>query len=254
MNFNPVAALLRGLDVLEAVNMLGAAGLGAIQKATGIPKATTFRMLETLCSAGYVNFNPEQKTYSVTVRVLALSNNFSPDRFLLGTASPIMKELRLRLGWPSDLAIFQHDNMVIMDTNREPGAFSINRTRGSRVPIMPTAIGRAYLAFCSEEERRAIIEQLQRSDDRFEALARDTEAVARIIDETRRRGYAVSDQEYLPGNRAAAVPILNGGEVVCSINMIAAARVVSMEEVVEKHVPLLMEAKKKLEERLGGTR
>lgn len=250
MNFNPVAATLKGLLVLETVNSMGPAGLGAIQKATRLPKATVLRMLETLCSAGYAYYDQENRTYSLAVRALALSNNFHADQFFLRVAAPIMKKLRVRLGWPSDLAIFHLDKMVIMDTNREPGAFSINRSKGSRVAMMATALGRAYLSFCPEEERQMILERLRTSDDEYEAAARDPEKAAKIIQETQGRGYSVSNREYLKTTRAAAVPIMNGPHVVCCINVVIIPNSTSLEELHEKYAPILFDAKKELEERL----
>jgi IclR family mhp operon transcriptional activator len=211
-------------------------------------------MLETLCSAGDAYYDPDNKTYSLAVRSLALANNFSPDQFFLRIAAPIMKKLRSRLGWPSDLAICDHDKMVIMDTNREPGAFSINRSRGSRVSMMPTALGRAYLAFCPEPERQVILERLQASNDEFESAARDPSRVANIIEETRNRGYAISNREYLKTTRAAAVPILNGASVICCINVVIVPNAVSLEELQSKYAPILFDAKKELEERLHMSR
>lgn len=253
MIYNAVAALLKGLRTLETVNEIGPVGLGAIQKATGLPKATTLRMLETLNSEGYVDYDPDKKTYSVAVRVLALSNKFSSEQFLLRSAAPIMKDLRSRLGWPSDLAIFQHDKMVIVDTNRQPGTLSTNRSVGSRIPILASATGRAYISFCPKHEKETLLERLRGSDDKYEAVVNDPDSVTRIIEETRQRGYAISDREFLPINRSAAVPIIYSDNVVCCINFIALANMVSIDEMHEKYVPLLLEAKSKLEKKLNMT-
>lgn len=253
MATNPVNALLRGLVVLEAVNAYGPAGLSEIRKHTGIPKATVLRLLESLRQAGYLIFDPRARTYSVSLRALALSNNVSYQDHLLQVARPIMHRLRQNLVWPSDLAVFQHDKMVIMDTNRQPGILSSNRTIGSRVPLMASATGRAYLAAIPVEERSRLLAELRSSTDPFERLARDPPVAERLLNETTRRGYALSDQEFLKANRGAAVAVMRGEEVACVINLIAVASLVGIEEVEDRYVPMLLGAKAELEEQLRVT-
>lgn len=248
----PVNALMRGLLVLEAVNAYGPAGLSEIRHHTGLPKATVLRLLESLRQAGYLTFDTDARTYQVGLRALALSNNVSYEDTLLNVARPIMARLREKLGWPSDLAVFQHDKMVILDTNRQPGVLSSNRSIGSRVPMLASATGRAYLAARPVEERRRIIDLLRDSTDPFEKLARDPAAAERLLEETARRGYALSDQEFLKTNRGAAVAVMRGADVVCVINLIAIAKLASVADVERRYVPLLFEAKAELEAQLKG--
>jgi len=243
----PVNALVRGLLILETLNASGPAGLSQIWRKTGLPKATVFRMLETLHEYGYVSYDAGNQVYQVSLRALALSNNVSYGQQLLQIAAPVISELRENIGWPSDLAVFQHDKMVIIDTNREPGMLSANRSVGSRIPIMASATGRAYLAKMENKKQQALLKRLALSDDPHEMLARDPAAASRIIKETVSRGYALSDQEFLKSNRGAAVDIMHNNEVVCVINMIAIARIVKLDEVESRYVPFLLEAKAKLE-------
>lgn len=250
MSFHPVASLIKGIRVLEVTNEFGPIGLSQVCRITNLPKATTFRMLETLKSEGYIDFDGDKKTYSIAVRSLALSNKFSPNEFLLRTAAPIMKILRRELGWPSDLAIFQHDKMVIVETNRLPGALSTNRTVGSRVPILASATGRSYLAFSSEAVQQHILNALNYSEDKYERLAKDPDKVAKILKKTVKNGYGISNREFLPVNLSAAVPVIVKDKVVCCINVITLANMVTLKELKKKYVPLLQKAKRQLESKL----
>ena len=210
MASTPVNALLRGLLVLEAVNTYGPAGLSQLWRHTGLPKATALRLLESLRQVGYLTFDPDAQTYRVSLRTLALSNNVSFEHQMMEVARPVMARLREKLGWPSDLAVFQHDKMVIVDTNRQPGMLSTNRSIGSRVPLMASATGRIYLASTSKEERSRLLDSLATSTDPFEQLAKDRSAAERLLDKTAKRGYGISDQEFLKTNRGAAVAIMRG--------------------------------------------
>lgn len=53
-NGEAVNSVIRALKVLEALNRLRATSLETLHQATGLPKATLVRLLETLTGAGYV--------------------------------------------------------------------------------------------------------------------------------------------------------------------------------------------------------
>lgn len=252
MAYAPVSAVLKGLKVLEAVNRLGPASLREITEVTGLPKASTVRLLETLVHAGYISVMNDARRYIVTARVLSLSNNFRPDQALLAVAAPVLKTLREKTGWPSDLALYQHGKMVIADTNRQPGTFSINRSVGSRVPMTSTALGRAYLAFCPDAERAAILDLLAPLQEPDEALADSRDKLEKLIKKVRKQGYATSNQELMKTIRAVAVPVRHDDQVVCCFNIIVPAQVMSLTELEQKYVPLLTAAARDIEQRHRG--
>ena len=251
MAYTPVTALLRGLKVLETVNRIGPATLTEVREATGLPKASALRALETLCYGGYVAQDGESRRYLVAARSLALSNNYRADAALLAAGRPVMQRLREASGWPSDLAIYQAGKMAIADTNRQPGTFSVNRTVGSRVSVMRTAIGRAYLAFSTEAQRAAILEDLVAGGDADERDAGDAARVAALVERTRERGYAVSDREFVPTIRAAAVPVMHHGRVLCAFNLIALAQAVPLATFEDTYIPMLKEARARIEAALS---
>ena len=49
----PIRALMRGLDTLQQLNRHNGATVTNIAKAVGLPRTTAYRVLETLCVAGY---------------------------------------------------------------------------------------------------------------------------------------------------------------------------------------------------------
>ena len=247
MAYTPVAAAIKGLRVLEAVNRLGPASLREITEATGLPKASTVRLLETLRHAGYVSVQTQARRYLVTARVLALSNNFHQDEAILSLAAPVLKALRERTGWPSDLAVYQHGRMVIADTDREPGAFSLNRSVGSRVPMTTTALGKAYLAFCDDGERRRIFEMLAASAEADEDRALTLGEFERAAEAIRERGYAVSDREQGKTIRALGVPVRREGRVLCAFNLIVPAQAMSAARLEAEYARPVLEAAGEIE-------
>lgn len=247
MAYAPVLAVMKGLRVLEAVNRLGPASLRDITEATGLPKASTLRLLETLRHAGYVSVQAGTRRYLVTARVLSLSNNFRQDEAMVSVAAPVLKKLREQTGWPSDLALYQHGRMIIADTDREPGAFSLNRSVGSRVSMTTTSLGKAYLAFCDADERRRIFEALAASPDADEDPTLTREAFEPLARQIREQGYAVSDREQGKTIRALGVPVCREGRVVCVFNIIVPAQTMSRSELEAEYAHLALDTARSIE-------
>jgi IclR family transcriptional regulator, mhp operon transcriptional activator len=209
-SYAPVTALLSGLAVLEAVAAQGAASIKDLHTATGYPKATLVRLLETLIHAGYVRASAgDRPTYALTARALGLAVRFDQGRHLVAAIGPVLTEFQAAIPWPSDLAVFDRDAMVILETSRRPGVLSVNRQIGSRVPAVPTALGRAYLAFLPEAERRDCLTVLRQGTGQ----PKDMKRFEALLLSVREKGYASSDRENRPDIRALAAPVMDGTRV-----------------------------------------
>src|SRR5580693_2465025 len=72
----PIRALNRGLDVLTQLNRVERAAINTLAGAVRLPRTTTYRILETLRLAGYVERDPHDECYRPTVMVRTLSDGF----------------------------------------------------------------------------------------------------------------------------------------------------------------------------------
>ncbi|MCC7168000.1 MAG: helix-turn-helix domain-containing protein [Rhodospirillales bacterium] len=235
-----VTALKRGLMLLAAINA-GKSQIRDLHAATRLPKSTIVRLLETLIAEGYVH-QDAGKGYRVTARAMTLSGGYDAANHLLEVARPVLEILRRDHIWPCDLAIFDEDAMVILDTGRDPGTLSLNRKIGSRLPVLVTSLGRAYLGFAEPGVIAATLDRLAQSREPNDAGAKDRPAVLRLLERVRRQGYAIGDREYLVTTRSVAVPILAGGKVVASLNMMGVAQAMSMDQVVREFLPVIRQA------------
>ncbi|QPC43004.1 helix-turn-helix domain-containing protein [Kaustia mangrovi] len=254
MVYKPVTAALRVLEVLEALNAIGPAGLTAIHKRTGISKATTLRMLETLCSAGFASYDAQRREYAVGLRSLALSSGYDADDEIVMLAQPTVARLRAELGWPSDIVVCRDDRLVIADTNARDATFAVVRHRGpgSQIPFTISATGRAWLAFCDEEARQRLLRFERPHSEESESLMKDPERLATIVETTRRRGYGLQSGEFFSSEAGAGVPVFVHGVLRCCLNIVVARNAVSMEQLEERYVPRLLEAAREIAQKAGG--
>jgi IclR family mhp operon transcriptional activator len=246
-SFKPVIALARGLEILRAINVEREATVGSLYKATGLDKATIVRMLETLEHEGYVSRDPHRAAYTVTGRCLLLTQGYDHHIWVGKIAEPVMREFRRQIGWPSDIAVFDHDAMVVAQTTREPGSLLFSRRPGFRFPLLATSMGLAYLAFCGEEEQSRIIARLAAAPGKWTEPARHPRRLMKMLAAIRAQGYALMSDEYsseiFENNVwALGVPIGNEYRVFASMNVMLLRSAVSIEDGVRGYLAPLQHA------------
>jgi len=246
-SFKPVIALSRGLEILRVVNQERESSVGSLHRATGLDKATIVRMLETLEHEGYVLRDASRAVYAPTGRALLLSQGYDQHLWIGSLAQPVMRAFRRQVGWPSDIAVFDRDAMVIAQTTREDGAMGFTRRPGFRFPVLMTSMGRAYLAFCDTSTRERIIATLAAVPGPATDLARHPRSLARLIAETRERGYALMDdrygQEVFEGQVwALGVPVRDEHQVFASINLMLLRNAVPQDQGIAQFFGPLREA------------
>lgn len=89
----PIRALNRGLEVLTQLNRLERAAINTLAHVLELPRTTTYRILETLRLAGYVERDPHDDCYRPTVRVRALSDGFDAAAMVAHIAKPHLAAL-----------------------------------------------------------------------------------------------------------------------------------------------------------------
>src|SRR5260370_33034701 len=96
----PIRALNRGLDVLTELNRLERAAINTLAAAVGLPRTTTYRILETLRLAGYVVRDPDDDCYRPTIMVRALSDGFDDEAMVAHIAKPHLAAPGAPIRWP----------------------------------------------------------------------------------------------------------------------------------------------------------
>lgn len=238
-SYRPVTAALRGFEVLAATSRLGGrATLAEIHRLTGLDKSTILRMLETLEHAGLVIRDDDRRSYQVTGKTLQLSAGYDRHRAVGTIVAPALAAFRTAVGWPSDVALFDHDSMLVVETSREPGPMFLNRRPGYRAPVLGTSLGLAYLAHCGPAEREAFLARVRDDPSPWNALARRPGAAEQAFADIQARGYAemtpsYSDREYDGMICSLGVPIMRDGRVYAAMNTLYLLNALTPERAVD---------------------
>ncbi len=250
-----VQGLVRGLSVLRALNERNHATALELSRDTGLPRATIYRLLETLVRSGYVARGGRRETYRLTIQVRALSDGFTDEAWLTNVASPVLEELGQEIVWPTDIATFDRDAMIVRDTTHGTSPLSINREKaGFRPPMLLSSLGRAYLAWCPAAERDLILRTIANSAQPDAEQARDRAAVDALLAKVEKKGYGFREGGMSEKTGSIAVPVRWADRVVACINIHYILSALTESEVADRYLPAMRQAAEEIEIRMkaGG--
>lgn len=257
-NYRHVQGLSRGLAILHAINRSanGWASIAELAEKTGLHRTTVRRMLETLQAEGYVRRSQSDDSYRLNQKIRQLSDGFTDDEWISEVANPVLGELLQQLVWPSDLCTIDGDSMLVRETTHRFSPLSFHRAMiRQRMPLLFTAAGRAYLAYCGEEERQQLLRLLVAGNDEQANFARNSVLVEQMLEKVRRQGYATNDGEWSEQLKVSAIamPIFHKEQVLACINVVFLRKAMSAGQAVEHLLPALTAAVRKIEARLDDS-
>ena len=225
-----VRSLERGLAVLAAINRRKLPSVMELARDTRLPRPTVYRLLETLSRAGFVTRTSPHDRYCLARGVRSLSDGFVEDDWIADIAAPLMTQFTRDLVWPVALLTFEEGRMLVRETTHEASTLSIDHGMvGRSLPMLRTAAGRCYLAFCPPKERRVILEMLSRSKALEDRWAREPQRLTKLLDAIKGKGYAIQDREINPKTTGVAVPVRLGARVLGSLSSIWISSALTIE-------------------------
>ena len=200
-----VTALARGLQILQCFTttrrQLGSAEIARI---TGLPQATAWRLCQTLLRAGFLSASLGSQRLQLGASALALGLAASAAFDILEVVRPRMQELADRFNASISVAGRDGSDMVYLQRCVSEAMLGMNLQRGSRIPLVKTAMGWAYLAALADSPRSAVLREIRRSNP---ALWSGVEAQLELAQrDLERKGFLRRKGLAHPGIIAIAVP------------------------------------------------
>lgn len=252
--YTAVRGLSRGLELLNALNRVdGGASAARLAELTGLHRTTVKRLMETLAEIGYVQRSPSDESYRLSMKVRELSEGFRDEQWISAVAAPLLAELLQEVIWPTDLCTLDVDAMVVRETTHRFSRLSFHRSMiGRRLPLLETATGLAYLAYCPDAEREQLIQLLAQSEDPANQLARQSATLENLLMRTRRKGYGENFMNWNNEEKIAsiAVPVHSEGRLIGCLNLVYVAKAMSIELAAERYLAALQRTATGIEERL----
>lgn len=183
-------------------------GTSELAKELGFSKSTTHGLLRALVTAGALEENPSLKTYRLGPAILELSHR-SWNYLQVGRrAQSILEELRNGIGETVFLGVLSRSRGIIIACAEASRPLNISSPPGTTIPLLAGAVGKAYLSGLQPKKALELIEE--QGLPRFtERSIRSTADYMDELSRVRQQGYALDDEEYLPGVKAIAVGLGN---------------------------------------------
>jgi len=236
---NFVTALARGLELLRAFEAGETyLGNGELSKRTRIPKPSVSRLTYTLTQLGYLKYNSHLEKYQLGPGVLALGYRFFAGHGIRQLARPYMQELANSTDCTIALGDVDRNAITYIDVCQGTGPLVVRLEAGSRLPLISTAIGRAWLCGVSEQRRALFLDQLKTANPEQWKAAQDV--IKRSLSDYQHFGFVLSEGDWENQINAVAVPlILEGGSEIMAINCGGASLRLTHKVLVEKLGPRL---------------
>lgn len=250
-----VRAVVRALRLLRLMNERSVWTLHALHLASGLPKATLSRLLATLRQEGYVASEATPGLYRLSGKVRELDGGYTEGSRLVDAGRPILLQVTRQIKWPLALATLDVDAMVVRFSSMPYSPLAVHTTTlGHRLSLLESALGRAFLAFCSTTEREALLDHLLGAAggaDPVGAGGMPRDWVLHDLAQVRAAGCAVRQPNAQRGSATLAVPVCVGGEAVAALSMTTFGRSLTAA-VVERHRPILAQTAESIARAFGA--
>jgi len=212
MNDN-VRAVDRALEILLAFTAADSEmTAGELLKRVDLRRSTLYRLLYTLEQKGFLTSDSEPQRFRLGPSVAHLAHVWTSSLDISTVAQPMMRRIWETTGETVALSLPQGIDRIYVAEIPSVQALSFKRGVGYKEPLVLGASGRAILASMdSAPEELARLTQ---------GLKIDLPAYEKELELTKKRGYAISREEVIPGAVAIAAAFFKGdGQVAGSIGV-----------------------------------
>ncbi len=172
---------------------------------TGLSKATVSRLTYTLAMLGFLRYDNTVRKYRLGSAVVSVGYPLLQGLRIRELARPLMRELADVARGSVSLGIRDRTQIVYVETARGHELPTFRPDTGASLPILASAMGRAWLGRAEPAQRAAVLEQVRVGDPvQWDAYHTDLAAALRTFAE---RGFALSEGDVEREIHAVAVPM-----------------------------------------------
>ena len=215
-----IQSIDRTLQVLELFSLERPEwGVTEISKALNIYKSNVHNILSTLAEKSFVEKDPKTNKYKLGIKFFELGSVVIKNMNLRKITHPYIEKLSKEFNETVHLGVLDKGRVVSIEREESDKSLCSHIEIGKRTPLHCTAVGKAIMAYLSEDEVSLIVKEkgLEKYTENTITNKKDLENEFKKI---REQGYAVDNMEHEEGVRCVASPIRDyTGKVIASMSV-----------------------------------
>ncbi|MEM5400309.1 IclR family transcriptional regulator domain-containing protein [Paraburkholderia unamae] len=233
-----IRAVARAFSVLRLMNTAQRWTLHELHQKMALPKTTLFRILSTLQAEGYVQVDVARGQYALTRKVRELSDGYTEKAEIIAVAAPIAIRVTREIKWPLAIGVREHDGLVVGFSTMPYSPVAVHTTTvGHRLSLDNSAMGLAYLAWCSPQERSIVMDLVHASATNPDVARALLESkIAKVVTQ----GWAVRQPSMASDSATLAVPICLGNAAIAAVGITTYGKLMT-RSTIERLLPSLLE-------------
>ena len=213
-------------------------------------RSRTFRILKTLERRGFVDYDSKLETYRLGMKFLTIGNTVRDRISLRREAEEVLKGLAAETGDCAYLIVPSGSAAIVIDRYAGDNMLQLSAPIGALLPLHVGAAPKILLAFMTDDQRERMLEKLEMTRYTPRTIT-EKAALKKNLEEIRRTGYAVDEQDFEVGAYAFGAPVYDhDGNVVAGLSITTPSARYSAERRKEL-IRLVLAAARTLSAKLG---
>lgn len=204
-----VLTLVKALDVLEAAATTKNMTVAEIAAKVGLNRSTTHRLVQTLKQLHYLQPTAGGRGFEIGLQLLPLAARQLDSNRVRLAALPHLNALAQQSGERVNLGVLFKGELLYLAGVEKPSLPNMYSHFGKLAPIHCCSLGKAILAYYPPEEARAVLGAGPLARQTPNTIT-DVDKLMEDLEATRRRGYAVDNEEHIPNAWCVAAPVFDG--------------------------------------------
>ena len=200
-----LGVLKKAVDVIEAIGDRGEMSVVELVDFLGQDRNSVNRVVLTLQHLGYLT-REDNKKYKLSLKLFRLGSRAVDGADIYGVIQRHMKVLSDAFGQTVSLGQLNGFSIVTVDMLSGTQPIQFSARIGEMAPAHGTSMGKAIMAAMNDEQLNRFIDSMPLTKFTDKSIV-TKDQLWRDIQETRRRGYAVDDEEWAVGVSCLGIPI-----------------------------------------------
>jgi DNA-binding IclR family transcriptional regulator len=192
-------------------------GVSELSRQLGLNKSTTHDILTTLCHHRLLERDEPTKTYRLGYGLAELGHRVDERLDLRRVAHPRIVRLSEQVDETVFLGTYRDGYVTIVDKEEASHDVKITSPVGQRMHYSAAAFGKLFLAAMDDDQVNHLLAEKPLRPSTPKSIVKP-HAYHATLRHVREQGYAIDDEEYLPGVRAVSAPVNDAhGHVVAAL-------------------------------------